>query len=48
MKKFRNDDEGVLHTMVRDVVPDGAGTMKERFVFKDQKSTFSCVAASEK
>ena len=44
IRRFRNDDEGVLQTMIRDVVQDGAGTLKrERY-----GDIFSCIAAAGK
>ena len=49
IRRFRNDDEGVLQTMIRDVGQDGAGTLKrERFVVKDHGDIFSCIAADGK
>ena len=40
---FRNVEEGVVETMVRDVIQDGAGLGKRErlvFVFKDKNDNF--------
>ena len=49
MKRFQNVDEGVLHTMVRDVVQEGEGPMKrKRFVFSETRMTFTLVLHDKK
>ena len=49
MNRFRNVEEGVLQTRVRDVVQDGEGLMKsKRCVFKGHSDTRLCVAATGK
>ena len=49
MSRFQNIDEGVLQTMVRDVVQEGEGALKrKRFAFRAQNASFPCVAAAPK
>ena len=49
MRQCQHSDQGVLHTMVSDVLQDGAGpTKRERFVVEDGSDRSSRVAATKK
>ena len=47
MKRVGNDDEGVLQTMVRNVV-QRRSRRRSVVAFKDHYNKFSCIAAAEK